>query len=203
MLTIYGTKRSRALRCIWALEELGLSYEQVPVVPGSPEASSAEYRKLNPAAKVPTLVHDDFVLTETLAINLYLTTVFPGALLPRDPKLQARTNQWISWAATELEPSLTSIVREGRRPAGQADLGRISTWRADIERMLTLVLEPHLGRQTYAVVPDAFTLADLHLAATTSVVKLFDISLAPYPNTSAWLDRCLTRPAHVKAQQRQ
>jgi len=33
MLTIYGTKQSRAGRCLWALEELGLAYQHNPVNP--------------------------------------------------------------------------------------------------------------------------------------------------------------------------
>jgi glutathione S-transferase len=200
MLKIYGIKRTRALRCLWALEELGLSYEHIPLVPGSEEARSPEYLRLNPAGKVPTLVHDGFVLTESIAINLYLASTFPGALLPRDPQPRAKTYQWISWSVTELDPPLTSIVREGRRPAGEVDAARISGWRGEIERMLQTVLEPHLSKQAYAVTADAFSLADLHLAAGVSVVKLFEISLASYPATAAWLDRCLSRPAYLKAQ---
>ena len=55
MLKIYGNKRSRATRCWWALEELGLDYEIVDINHIEKETQKPEYLALNPAGKVPTL----------------------------------------------------------------------------------------------------------------------------------------------------
>ena len=125
MLKIYGWKRSRAARCMWVMEEMSLDYEQVPLNPHAGETRTPEYLALNPSGKIPTLVHDDFVLAESMAINWYLASSFPGTLLPRDPRHGAKIQQWTLWAITELEPPVVAIMREGRRPQGT------DRWRQD------------------------------------------------------------------------
>src|SRR5215472_6785929 len=139
MLRIYGWKRSRAARCMWVMEELGLTYEQIPLNPHAGETRTPEYLALNPAGKIPTLVHDGFVLTESAAISWYLASTFPGTLLPRDPKLAAKVQQWTSWALTELEPLLVGIMRENRRPKEQIDAARIEAARADVHQVIATV----------------------------------------------------------------
>ena len=134
MLKIYGWKRSRTIRCVWTLEELGLDYEQIPLNPNAGETQTAEYLALNPSGKIPTLAHDDFVLTETTAINFYLASTFSGSLLPPGALDLAKLHQWTSWALTELEPPLVSIFREGRRAEDKIDRARIEAWHADVQR---------------------------------------------------------------------
>jgi glutathione S-transferase len=202
MLKIYGWKRSRAARCMWVMEELGLDYEQVPLNPHAGETRTAEYLALNPSGKIPTLVHDDLVLTESMAINWYLSSSFPGALLPRAPRQQAKVHQWTSWAITELEPSIVGIMREGRRPREQIDEARIEAGRASVHTVLETVLEPHLGRQPFLLSGDTFTLADLNVASVVSTLQVFDIPLDRHPRVADWLRRCLSREAWSRVQQK-
>ena len=129
MLKIYGWKRSRVVRCMWVMEELGLQYEQIPLNPHEGQTRTAEYLALNPQGKIPTLVHDDFVLSETMAINIYLASNFPGALWPSTPRGVAKMQQWTSWALAELEPPLLSIMRE-RSPAQGSDRSEPHRWLA-------------------------------------------------------------------------
>ena len=202
MLRIYGIKRSRAIRCMWTLEELGVEYEQIPLNPHAGETRTPEYLALNPGGKIPTLVHDDFVLTETMAINLYLASTFPGSLLPGDRKGMAKLHQWTSWALTELEPPLVSIMREGRRPEPQVDAARLDAWRADIHGMVDSVLERHLARHESMLGGAGFTLADLNVASVASSMQLLGVDLTGHPRTSAWMQRCFARPAYQRAQQK-
>jgi glutathione S-transferase len=200
MLKIYGWKRSRAIRCIWTMEELGVEYEQIPLNPHAGETRTSEYLALNPSGKIPTLVHDGFVLSETMAINLYLASVFPGSLLPGDRRDMARLYQWTSWALTELEPPLVAIMREGRRPEAQVDATRIAAWRADIHAMIDTALESHLARQEYMLRGSAFTLADLNVASVASSMQVLGVDLSGHPRVSAWMQRCFARPAWQRAQ---
>jgi glutathione S-transferase len=200
MLTIYGWKRSRAIRCMWVLEELGLEYEHVPLNPHAGETRTPEYLALNPSGKIPTLVHDGFVLTECMAINAYLASTHPGSLWPGKPQDVATTWQWTSWALSELEPLIVAIMREGRRPADSIDTRRIEAWRSDVNRLLDVVLEPHFGRNTYALAGSGFTLADLNLASVVSNMRAFDMDLTKHPRTDEWVQRCLSRPAWVRLQ---
>ena len=83
MLTVYGVYRSRASRILWLLEELGLAFEHVPVIQAyrlaDPAADDAPFNTLSPgflsispAGAVPVLRDGDFVLSESLAMTLYV-----------------------------------------------------------------------------------------------------------------------------------
>src|ERR1700743_479756 len=76
MLQLYGNPRSRAMRCLWMLEEVGQPYQLVDKSLRADDLHSADYLKLNPNAKIPTLVDGDVVLWESMAINLYLAQKF-------------------------------------------------------------------------------------------------------------------------------
>lgn len=201
MLRIYGQKQSRALRCLWVLEELQVPYEHRPLNQNTGETRTPEYLAINPSGKIPALDHDGFILTETVAINWYLADSFSGSgtvLLPRDKQSQARIQQWTSWALTEVEPHLVAIFKEGRRAAGEQDGARVQFWRAEIRKALATVLEPHLAQRPY-LLGDAFSLADLNAAAILSPLALLGVDTAEYAALSAWLKRCLGRDAHQRA----
>ena len=72
MITLYGISMSRAGRCVWALEEIGLDYEQVPIHFNDGGARTPEYLAINPNARIPSLIDGDLVLYESMAINHYL-----------------------------------------------------------------------------------------------------------------------------------
>src|SRR3546814_4227795 len=80
-MKLYGTPPTRALRAIWLLNELGLEYEHCPVDLMQGEARRPAFLDLNPAAKVPVLVDGHVVLTESVAIQLYLAEKHPEACL--------------------------------------------------------------------------------------------------------------------------
>src|SRR3546814_10717879 len=82
-MKLYGTPPTRVLRAIWLLNELGLEYEHCPVDLMQGEAQRPAFLDLNPAAKVPVLVDDDVVLTESAAIQLYLAEKHPEAEIGR------------------------------------------------------------------------------------------------------------------------
>ena len=63
MLRIYGAAKSRTLRVLWMVGELGIPYEQKDWLPRSPETRTPEYRVLNPNARVPTIDDEGFVLS--------------------------------------------------------------------------------------------------------------------------------------------
>ena len=79
MLQLYGNARSRAMRCLWMLEEMGEPYQLIEKSTRPEELQSAEFVRLNPNARIPTLVDGDLVLWESMAINLYLAAKICGA----------------------------------------------------------------------------------------------------------------------------
>src|SRR5271167_3039482 len=109
MLKLYGTSKSRSARSLWALEELGVKYEHVPVEVS--QAKSPDHLKRNPNGHIPVLEDDGLVLFESMAINLYLAEKYGKApFWPSTVEGHAAVYQWSFWGMTEIEPHLMTIL---------------------------------------------------------------------------------------------
>jgi glutathione S-transferase len=200
MVKIYGTRMSRAGRCMWLLEELGLAYEQVPVDVQAGETRTPAYLTLNPSGKVPVLDDAGFVLRESLAIAFYLVSKNATPLWPDDIRTRALIHQWASWAVTEVEGPLGVIFLERRRVAGaELDPAFVAARIATARNALDL-LEKRLSIHRY-VASNEFTLGDLLACAVMTLVPMF-INLAPYPAIVEWMSRCTARAAWASAEAR-
>src|SRR5689334_25046846 len=95
-LVLHGYRYSVYVRIArLTLAEKGVAYDRVEVNPFAPDPP-ASYLALHPFNRVPTLVHDGFVLYETGAITRYIDRAFPGpALQPTGPHALARMDQII------------------------------------------------------------------------------------------------------------
>lgn len=200
MIKIYGNVRSRANRCLWLLEEIGVAYENVSFEFGSGENQSPDYLKLNPAGKVPTIEDEGLVLFESIAINLYLAKTYgKEPIWLHDPNEQALLMQWSIWAVAELEPHVvTMAVEKVFKPEPARDLVKADEAEAVVKQTLP-VLEQALKSGQGVLVGDRFSVADLNVAAILTGLKLCQFDFSPWPETQAWLDAALSRPAYAKA----
>src|SRR5271165_24728 len=78
VLQLYGNPISRAARCLWMLEEIGEPYQLIDKSTRADDLQTAEYLRLNPNARIPTLVDGETVLWESMAINIYLAQKYQG-----------------------------------------------------------------------------------------------------------------------------
>ena len=53
MIKLYGQVRSRASRCLWALEEIGVPYELVPIDTSKGDNDKPEFLAINPNGRIP------------------------------------------------------------------------------------------------------------------------------------------------------
>lgn len=125
MLTLYHAPRSRASRIVWLLEEIGAPYEIETVTIRRGDGSGArDPRNPHPDGKVPALVHDGRLVTESAAICLYLTDAFRDARLgppPGDPR-RADYLTWLFWYAGVVEPVVVLHWKgETKTDAGAAE----------------------------------------------------------------------------------
>jgi len=117
-MRLYEFAPTRSIRARWTFQELGIDFESVTVNLVAGENRRPEFLKINPAGRVPVLVDDDLVLTESVAIVLYLAEKYPHkGLVPTDIKQRAQVNRWLLFAATELEQPLWRISRHTDRRA--------------------------------------------------------------------------------------
>jgi glutathione S-transferase len=193
MIRLYGFGPTRSIRVLWTLRELNVEFEFIPVNLGAGEHRNPDFLGLNPAGKVPVLVDGDFVLTESVAIVLYLADKFPDrGLLPADPQQRALVNRWLLFTVTELEQPLWRITRhtmlypEDRRlpadiPLAQEDF-----------RSMAAPLEKHMKGRRF-IVGDRVSVADFVAAYTldwASEVKL----LESFPELRSYMERMYERP---------
>jgi glutathione S-transferase len=115
MIQLYGNPRSRAMRCMWMLEEIGQPYELVEK--HTKELQTPEYLQLNPNARIPTLVDDGAIIWESMAINLYLAQKYDGPLHCADAKVLGLSAQWSFWAMLEMEGAAAGPSEPSSDPA--------------------------------------------------------------------------------------
>ena len=120
MIKLYGVPLSRAFRSLWALEEIGVEYENVPVN-FIGDSKKPEYLAINPNGRIPALVDGDLTLFESMAINLYLARKYDGGLQPKALEDEARAVQWSFWGMTEIEPHL--LLQWIQTPWGNSGFG--------------------------------------------------------------------------------
>lgn len=104
MPTLYYAPGTCALASHIALEYTGTPYEAVRIDFKSQQQRSPEYLKLNPKGRVPVLVTDRGVLTETPAVLQYIAQAFPQARLAPldDPFLLAKVNEFNSYLCSTV-----------------------------------------------------------------------------------------------------
>lgn len=194
-ITLYMNPMSRGRIVRWMLEELEVPYE-VKIMQYGPEIKSEEYLSINPMGKLPALVHNGTVVTETAAICAYLADQFPEKNLapaPNSPE-RAAYYRWMFFASGAVEPATfcknmgIEITDEKRTmsPFGSYD---------DVFG----VLRQAVAKNTY-VCGEQFTAADVYVGSCIGFYIHFGI-LEMNPDFEAYLGRVMSRPAAIKARE--
>jgi glutathione S-transferase len=108
MYTLYWSKGSANMVCHAALIEMGAPYKLIEIDADKNEQKSAAYLKLNPHARVPTLVEDGRVMYESAAILLYLCEKHPeaGLMPPVGSAGRAHFLQWLFYLTNTAQEAL-------------------------------------------------------------------------------------------------
>jgi glutathione S-transferase len=197
MLQLYGNPRSRALRCLWMLEEMGAEYQLIEKSTRSEDLQSVEYLRLNPNARIPTLVDGDTVIWESMAINLYLAQKYKGPMHFAGPEAIGLAAQWSFWAILEMEALLLELLQHR---ALLVEFARDPSYAERNELLLKKplqILNDSLSKRKY-LIDDAFTVADINVASVVTWGKAARLDLSPYREISRWLEDCLSRPAYKR-----
>jgi glutathione S-transferase len=197
-ITIHGIARSRAIRNLWAAEELGLPYVQEQVGFGPEGSRSPAFLKINPNGHVPALTDGDLVLWESLAINLHLAKKAGGSLAPASLAEDSLVTMWTFWAMAEIEQHAAPIMyHTAMYPEPERDPAVKAKHMEAVAAPLD-VLEAHLKAHGH-LVGGRFTIADLNLACCVFYLRFTPELLAARPTVKAWYDAAMARPAAKRA----
>lgn len=106
MYTVIGTVKSRTLRVLWMLEELGQPYDHVAAPPRSEGVTA-----LNPAGKVPVLVVDGTPITDSTAIIQFLADRHGALTHPAGTLDRARQDSLTQFLLDEFDAALWMAAR--------------------------------------------------------------------------------------------
>ena len=196
MLQLYGSVNSRAMRNIWMLNELGVSYGHKDWLPRAPETKTPEFRALNANSRVPTIDDDGFILSESMAINIYLAKKHKSPLYPADAKTEALVLQWSLWETDRLDRQVVDYQRHSSQLPAAERKPEVAekAWNECVPAFD--VLEDALKKSKFLLGAE-FTMADLNVAS--ALYRALTIDLAKWPHVQTWLKTCWDRPAGKKA----
>jgi GST-like protein len=195
MIEVHAFATPNSIKVLIALEEVGLPYDLLAVNVRKGEQKETSFLSLNPNGKVPVLVDDGFVLTESAAILVYLAEK-TKQLLPTDTRGRARVFEQLFFHASGLSPSFGNagfFKRSSPEPQPIAE-ARFTT---EAERILSL-LEARLSDQAF-VAGDTFTIADIAHFGWMWRIQFPGLSLDGRPNLSRWYETVAKRPAVQRA----
>lgn len=158
-----------------------------------------DFLKLNPQGSVPTLVDDNFVLSQNIAVLTYLAKVFPEAKLlgSGDDKAKVKVMQWLGFINADLHKAFMPIFQ----PKKFIDDEKLEPKLAEqaTKNLLELLKYPNevLGKQDYLTTE--FTLADLYLYVILRWFDDLDVDGQQFENLSAYIKRVEANPAVQQA----
>jgi maleylacetoacetate isomerase len=198
-MKIYGFWRSIAsFRVRVALRLKGLAFEEIPIDILSGEQFEPGYETVNPERVVPTFIHDDHSMFQSLAIIEYLEDIQPKPrLIPQDPKERAYARSLALMTVADAHPLVVPRVRNHLVKAFGADARAIADWGTHWTTEGLATYERLLASRAPA--PFALGsepgLADICIAGQVVGAQYLKLELGAYPAVARLAERCFDMPA--------
>lgn len=199
MIELWHCPDTRSFRPLWALEELGLSYE-LHLLPFPPRARTPEYLQVNPLGTIPLYIEGEARMTESSMTCHWLATRHDEPKLrvdPGEPGHAAYLN-FVSYGEATLTFPLAVRVRytqveppERRLAQAAEDYTRFFYGRLKL-------VEPVLQSNTW-LCGDRFTAADISVGYALRLARNLGVADTLKPQLKAYLDRLEQRPAFQRA----
>jgi len=185
-----------------ALEEAGDRFELSRVDLAANQQNSAEFLRLNPKARVPTLTDGDWVLTEAPAILRYIAARHPAAgLWPWDPRQEARCAEWVAWISSTIHVSAGHVRRAARYASDPGAVEDVAATAKKTCRELWQTVEARIGEGPWAI-GERYSVADPYLLVYwmwgRSPLLGYDMA-HDFPQWTAHARRLAARPAVQRA----
>jgi len=191
-LTLYSYFRSSAayrVRIVLGLKDLDYDQVAIHLVRNGGEHHAPSYLAINPQGLVPSLKHDEAILTQSTAICEYIDKVWPDpALLPRAPLQRAYVRSLMAAIACDIHPiNNLRVLRYLTDTIGVSEEQKLAWYRhwvldgfAALESLITS--HGYAGRYCCG---DTVGLADAYLVPQIYNARRFNIDLAAFPRLTA------------------
>lgn len=193
-IVFYHSPNTRSTGTRILLEELGAPHELKIVNMKAGDQRKADYLAVNPMGKVPALRHGDALITEQVAVTLYLADLFPAAGLapPIGDPLRGPYLRWMAYYGSCFEPAVVDkALKREPAPPTMCPYG-------DFDRMLQTLVDL-LSVGPY-VLGARFSAADVLWGTALTWMTGFGL-LEPVPPIKTYVDRWNARPSVAKVAQ--
>jgi glutathione S-transferase len=197
MLRIWGRRNSiNVQKVMWAVGELNLPHEHIDSGGSFGGLDTEEFGAMNPNRRIPVIDDGGTVVWESHAIVRYLAAKYgSGSLWPEDAGVRARSDMWMDWVATELQPAFIGLFWNFyRTPEPQQNWNLI---RQGIARSTILfrLLDRQLEGRAF-VAGDTLTMGDI--PAATQLYRYFELEIdrPSLPSVETWYARLKEREAY-------
>jgi glutathione S-transferase len=184
MLKVLGRKTSgNVQKVLFFLEETGTPYVREDYGRQFNNTQTPEYLKLNPNAKVPTLLDGDLSIWESNTILRYLAAKSASPLYPADAAARTQVERWMDWQLATLNPPYLALFRDSKLPAEQ----RSADFPTQVKTMGNelAILDQRLAGNEW-VGGRSLTLADICLAPIAYRCLRFAVDLPALANLRRW-----------------
>ena len=198
-MKVYFAPQSRAVRTVWLLEEIGMTYELVRFSLGQKEMRSPEYTRVNPNGRVPTVVDGDVTITESTAIAQYLGAKYAPELTPdSDADNFATYLQWLNYAEGMIMPPTNNYVVETILLPPERRNEEIAERSLKLLNRTLSAVEGHMEDKEY--IAGSFTVADTITGHAVVMSRRLGADFSERPNLTAYADRLESRDAFKTAE---
>ena len=200
-MKLYHSSKSRSVRVLWLLEELGLEYE-LETMPFDPKAlKSADYLEINPFGRVPVLVDHGSSMSESVAIVQYILMHYgDGRLEPdHDAPEYGKFLQWMHFGEATFMGAVAEIsLNTVFLPEADRNEAAVKRARKNLDHFAGVLDEELEGRDW--LMGENFTAADIVVGYPLLALRMFKIGWPEkYANLNAYWERIKARPAFKKA----
>jgi glutathione S-transferase len=190
-ITLFHSPQSRSTGALALLEELHAPYSLHALNMRAGQNRQAEYLAVNPMGKVPAILHGETLITEQVAIGIYLADLFPEAgITPAiDSDLRGPYLRWYVFYAACFEPALVDkALKREAGPVGMTPYGDLNT------TLSTLITQLEKGPW---LLGEKFMALDVLWGTALTWMTGFGL-VDPVAPIKAYIDRWNARPSVEK-----
>ncbi len=202
MLKLYYAPRTCSLATHIALEDVGADYSTIRISFAANQQQSPDYLKINPKGRVPALVTDRGILTETPAMLAFVAQSFPAAQLAPldDPFAFAEVQAFNSYLCSTLHIAHAHRMR-GHRWVDAEDAAAIAAMQRKVPQSVTAGFEQveHDMFKGPWVMGERYTICDPYLFTLAQWLEADGVDLARIPKVVDHRRRMSERPNVKKA----
>ena len=193
-MKLYHFPSPNPQKVTFALLELGLDCEKIPVDLSKREQREPAFLAVNPAGRVPVLVDGDLMLSESHAILAYLGET-TGRLWPATAAGRAEALQWLFFLAQHIMPLAAEVALRIRAKVLGIPVDEATVSRGEKAMPTPIrVVDGQLAKNRWMLGAD-FSLVDCAYCPILNVIEKAGFSFREFPRVTAYLEALRSRQA--------